>query len=144
MIPFVESLNKEGATIKDIAFSEESRFLWGIQKYFRVLPTDPRFLSLTTEQLDLMYENMLIDQGRYDKNGNLKTDKKPIDKDFDEPSASKQGTTEYFDPEFEELWNEVEEEHNEIVNGCTIDKEEGDLPVSSQTEDFYKEEWEEV
>lgn len=143
-IPFVESLSKQGATIKDIASSDECKFQWYIQKYFRVLPTDPRFLSLTEEQLDLLYENFMEDQNKSKQRQNKKSS--VVDREFDNPEdMSKKGTTEYYDPEFEELWNEIEEEHNEIMNNSTAPTPTEDLQGYTPTVDFNNEnEWEEV
>lgn len=109
---------------------------WAILKYFRVLPTDPRFLSLTTEQLDYIYESFILDGELRQKKNEEATIKQNV-------SPTNIGTTEYFDPEFEELWNEIEEEHNNIVGQGISDEEGGILPTSQVIGDF-NEEWKEV
>lgn len=107
------------------------------------MPTDPRFLSLTEQQLDLLYENFIEDQ-----NKSKQKQKKSgvVDREFEDPTeVSGKGTTEYYDPEFEELWKEIEEEHNEIVNSSTVPTPTDDLQGYTPTVDFNNEnEWEEV
>jgi hypothetical protein len=65
-----------------------------------VLPSDPRFLDLTEEQLDLMYEHFLIDAD------NLLKKKPPTSEDRDVE------TEHYYDPDFDEAWNDVEDDTN--------------------------------
>lgn len=47
--------------MSEIAKSSTARFDWWVQTKFGVLPTDSRFLDLTEEQKDLMYEHFIID-----------------------------------------------------------------------------------
>jgi len=45
----------------EIAKSDQARFEWWIQTKWQVLPTDPRYLDLTEEQKDLMFEHYKLD-----------------------------------------------------------------------------------
>jgi hypothetical protein len=122
---------------------------------FKIPPTDSRFMDLTEEQLDLMYEHLVIDTGvdvqpkQPDKE--VKDDKARDDsyKD-DEPEH-------YADPDFEEEWAIMEDIHKEelehlegglpVMTGITSSTggipNEGLLPTSQHV-DINSEEWEEV
>lgn len=56
--PFA-SITREN--LREIAKQGNQRKQWWIQKEFKLLPTNKDFLDLTEEQIDLIYENYLID-----------------------------------------------------------------------------------
>jgi len=115
--------------MREIARLPQARFDWWIQKTFNVLPTDSRFLDLTSEQKELIYEHLLIDN----------------------PDLAKNSES-YYDPEFEDLW----EEHAPIEDSTEGLFEEtengGQLPnipgkenlFEDSTEETSEDRWEEV
>jgi len=93
--PFVNAIKK--TTIKAIASDSENRFDWWIQKTFEVLPTDPRYYDLTTEQRELLWEHYLIDN----------------------PEVAKKLKDTFYDPEFDEIWDAMAEEAQEGAEGSS-------------------------
>jgi hypothetical protein len=47
--------------MKEVAKTDQARFEWWLQSKFNILPTDPRYMDLTQEQIDLIYEHYIID-----------------------------------------------------------------------------------
>lgn len=78
----------------------EARFQWWIQTNFKVLPTDPRFMDLTDEQVELMFQHFLID------NPTVKKKVENEDGTYAEPDR-------YYDPDFDDAWNDTDEEEVE-------------------------------
>ncbi len=116
MNPFVNDVTQ--TTIKAIASDSENRFDWWIQKTFSVLPTDQRFLDLTSEQRELLWENFLLDN----------------------PEIAKKLKDRFHDPEFDEIWEAMSEESQEGAE----DPESDSLDISDpedleELEDTYKE-----
>ncbi|MBD1372592.1 hypothetical protein IC620_09520 [Hazenella sp. IB182357] len=62
---FAAELNQ--LSMRQIASHPEIRFDLWIMKQFQVLPTDPRYLSLTQEQRDLLWEGFLLDHPEIEK-----------------------------------------------------------------------------
>jgi len=52
-------------------------------KEWRVLPTDPRFLDLTAEQKDFLWDNYLIDHPEIEKKIRNRFDDEEFDKEWD-------------------------------------------------------------
>lgn len=68
--------------IAEIAKEPEIRFDLWIMKTWKVLPTDPRYLDLTEEQRELLWEDFLIDHPEIREEINKRG--KVYDDDFDE------------------------------------------------------------
>ncbi len=47
--------------MKEIAKLPHQRKLWWIRSYYRVLPTDERYLNLTPEQIELEFQHYIMD-----------------------------------------------------------------------------------
>jgi hypothetical protein len=116
---------------------DEARFQWWIQTKWQVLPTDPRFMDLTTEQMDLMYEHFLIDS-------------KPTiglpTKTYHDPDYAKeeniQHDEKYHDPDFDDAWNaDDDEELNSNVVGLNL-PDRVDDPDDEPVQDI--DDWKEV
>jgi hypothetical protein len=95
--------------MEEIAKTNIARFEWWIQKSFHVLPTDERFLSLTEQQMDLLYEHFKIDHPE------LREDDKARDSEYDEAQDGMQMEQHehYEDPDFDKAWNGEEEDTEE-------------------------------
>ena len=92
--------------MEGIAQQGEARFLWWIQKTFHVLATDTRFLDLTEEQLELMYQHYLLDNPQ---TSNTKEDTGGThDPDYLEPDKR------YHDPDFDEEWDNIDNHDTKI------------------------------
>lgn len=90
---------------------------------------------------------MLIDQQKAKDKANTKNKPQVSDdtfEDYGKVETNSKATTEYYDPEFDELWDEIEQEHNEIVNSSTIPAQDDELQSSTPNGDFNSNEWEEV
>jgi hypothetical protein len=122
--------------IKEIAKSPKARFEWWVQTKFNVLPTDSRYIDLTEEQLDLMWEHYLIDnpppepQGiqdtEYDKaeadtDGYEVPDEEIQDKEHRLPLANEEH---FEDPDFDAEWNAEDEEDDSDIVGENSSEED--------------------
>lgn len=85
--PFVNQVEK--TTIKKIAQLPEIQFDSWIWRTWRVLPTDDRYLNLTKEQRELLWEDFLLNNPKIAEE---------IEKEKD------------YDPEFEQEWKKLMEE----------------------------------
>lgn len=100
--------------LKEIAKTPESRFDWWIQKEFGVLPSDPRFTSLTKEQKSLMLWHFQMDKNpqAFIKDGKARDDDyEEEERQLEEEDTGEEGIAKpmpeggYHDPEFEEEWD---------------------------------------
>ena len=115
--------------IAEIAKTPQARFEWWIQTTFHVLPTDPKFTNLTTEQMNLMYEQYKIDTAP--SKATL------VDKDYDK---EEQKLERYEDPDFDEAWDNPNsgEDDSIIVPENLVE------PESHRVDDANADDWEEV
>jgi hypothetical protein len=97
------------AEIQEIAKTNQARFEWWVQKTFNVLPTDDRFLNLTEEQMDLIYEHFKLDHPELDK----QQDEKARDSEYDNEQDSIPAQEHFEDPEFDKAWSGMDEEDDE-------------------------------
>ena len=138
----------------EIAKISEARFQWWVQKTFNVLPTDSRYLDLTMEQLDLMYEHFLLDNplpnegNNKARDGDYDKEYSSTDRETDEDVPNIPDNESFSDPDFDSAWN------NEDESG-DIDNIEENIPPSGVPDedlsedgggksDINSEEWEEV
>jgi len=98
--------------MKEIAKTSQARFEWWVQTKFNVLPTDPRYRSLTTEQFDLMYHHFLIDN----------PEEEDVVKAASDPDYKEDEPEHYEDPEFMKAWDDME--NDEAVKGEVEEKDE--------------------
>lgn len=75
----MKAINK----VEEIAKLPNERRLWWFRKLYNLPPTDPRFLDVTEEQIQLEWEHYILDN----------PDLKP--------------TESYYDASFEEEWEEL-------------------------------------
>lgn len=101
----------------------DQRKLWQIRKlYGNIPPTDPRFLALTREQIELdLIHNYLDHQTDGKENVYLDEDFEDFDKQSDEYDSK---TTDYYD--MSQPYNKPQQ------------------PIPPSVKDFTEEEWEEV
>lgn len=98
--------------MREIAKEPQNRFDYWIMKTFTVLPTDERFINLTAEQKELLWENYLIEN----------------------PEIEKQLNRKIYDPDFEKEWEALDDE-----NGKDTDMEDSDDDdFASAEENFAK------
>ena len=146
--------------LKEIAKSSLARFEWWIQTKFTVLATDDRFLNLTDEQKDLMYEHYLIDNPAKESDtkdedyDNAQTDAeneaKGVSKDTDYLPFPEEGTERFADPDFDSEWDTDEEDSDS--DSVEENSSESDFEAlgeeNGEDTDFPKEddsdEWEKV
>lgn len=143
--------------MKKIAQEDKARFEWWIQTKFSVLPTDPRFLDLTEEQLELMHQHFLLD------NPSRQPDNKGRDSEYDnyeketptgEPAEEGRlpikDFESYSDPDFEKAWEEMDEEQDttSIDENASenefLDLDSGGGLDENESIDTYNNGWEEV
>src|SRR5690606_9486110 len=91
----------------------ENRFDWWIMKNFNVLPTDERFLNLTAEQREFIWEQYLIDNPDLDKK------------------------IKQYDPDFEKEWEELGEVEDVKTDNSSPDDME--LDIEKTMEEFLQE-----
>lgn len=94
------------AELQEIAKTNQARFEWWVQKTFSVLPTDDKFLNLTEEQMDLMYEHFKLDHPELQK----QEDNKARDSDYDNEQDGIPAQEHFEDPEFDKAWSEGEDD----------------------------------
>lgn len=97
--------------MKEIARESDNRFDWWIMKQFQVLPTDERFINLTEEQKELIWQHYLLDN----------------------PEIAKKVSQ--FDPEFEEEWNSLGKDEETSKPEETYE----DIDIEQSMEEFLKE-----
>lgn len=104
--------------MKEIAQHPENRFDWWIMKTFMVLPTDQRFLDLTPEQRELLWEHYLLDN----------------------PELAKKIENRINDPEFEKEWEELayEEAQNSFENEVKVVKTDNAQDGFDEIEKAYE------
>ena len=71
--------------------------MWWVRKLYQLPPTDPRFLALTPEQIEIEYEHFLLDH----------------------PELAKER---YSDPEYDEWENTSAQEDAQIISDYTDEK----------------------
>lgn len=107
-------------TMETIATEAQNRFDYWIMNKWNVLPTDQRYLDLTEEQKDFLWENFLIDN----------------------PEVKKRIANRFYDPEFDAEWDKLVAEEEANVD-TTKDSEpefdsSDDLNGYSDLESVYK------
>jgi hypothetical protein len=95
----VEKINNN---LESIAQQPNERRLWWVRKLYNLPPTDPRYLELTTEQIDLEYEHFLLD------NPELKTAQSQSYSDPDYDETEKNELKKIAQEAQEDDWEEVE------------------------------------
>jgi hypothetical protein len=134
--------------IKELAETPQAKFEWWVQDKFNVLPTDPRFLDLTEEQLDLMYAHRMRE---------LAPTRNPAytDSDYDKEEAEAEGQNSqegngearlpiqdfesYKDPDFDDEWNADDgEDDSDIIGENPSESDSGGFDLDDPDD------WEEV
>lgn len=89
--------------MKKLAETPRAKFEFWIQEKWEVLPTDPRFIDLTEEQLELLFAH--YQRLNAPTNTTAARDEDYPDGQTDDPNLNKQ---KYIDPDFDEEWEKME------------------------------------
>lgn len=103
--------------MKEIVKEAQNRFDYWIMEKWQVLPTDERFLNLTEEQRDFLWENFLLDH----------------------PEIQKQLENRFYDPEFDKEWEKLDKEEDQDTNSEDLEGAETVEDEFIGFEDVYKE-----
>jgi hypothetical protein len=102
--------------MREIVREPSNRFDWWIMKTFNVLPTDERYLSLTSEQKDFIWENFLVDH----------------------PEDEKKIKNKMFDPDFDEEWEALGKEKSDGDDSDVMDDIDDDDDFSDIQTNYAK------
>lgn len=93
--------------MKEIVKEAQNRFDWWILKTWNVLPTDERYINLTEEQKEFLWENFLLDH----------------------PEIQKKLENRFYDPDFDKEWEKLgngDEEEEKAETSDDFDEAEDD------------------